>query len=173
MGLAHVTAPGRGATDRLLADVAGRLAADGLRVLGALRPADGPTGFCDSDLWLLPDGPRLRITQSLGAGSTACRMDAGALEAAVGHVAARLAADGADIVILNKFGLREADGHGFRALIAAALAQGVPVLIGVSDAHRAAFARFAGGMATALPPDADALLGWVRAVTGATTIQEA
>jgi len=173
MGLAHVTAPGRGATDRLLGDVAGRLAAEGLRVLGALRPADGATGFCDSDLWLLPDGPRRRITQRLGAGSTACRMDAGALEDAVGQVAARLAATGADILILNKFGLREAEGHGFRALIGAALGQRVPVLIGVSDTHRAAFDLFAGGMATALPPDAAAVAGWVRRVTGASMIQEA
>ena len=39
-------------------------------------------GHCDSDLWLLPDGPAARITQQLGPGAQACRMDAGAMEEA-------------------------------------------------------------------------------------------
>lgn len=166
MALACVTAAGRGATDRLLGDVAARLARDGVRLCGALRHngPDGDSGHCDSDLWLLPDGPAMRITQDLGAGSAACRMDAGALEEAAGLVAARLGVEGADLVLLNKFGLSEAEGRGFRALIADALGRGVPVLIGVSDTHRPAFETFADGMATVLPPDDEAILDWCRAV---------
>ena len=166
MALASVTSGERGVTDRLLAGVVARLFADGARVAGALRPVapEGGPSHCDSDLWLLPDGPVVRITQELGAGSTACRMDAGALEGAVGLVTARLAMAGADLVVLNKFGLSEAEGRGFRTLIAEALGRGVPVLIGLSDTHRAAFERFAGGMATALPPDEEAILGWCRAM---------
>ena len=166
MALASVTLNGRGATDRLLAGVVARLIDDGVRVVGALRPTrqgEGQ-GHCDSDLWLLPRGPAVRITQDLGTGSTACRMDAGAFEEAVGLVTARLAADGADLVVLNTFGLSEAEGRGFRALMAEALGRGVPVLIGVSDTHRAAFDRFAGGMAADLSPEADAILAWCRAV---------
>ncbi|NNU82010.1 DUF2478 domain-containing protein [Halovulum dunhuangense] len=173
MRLAAVTRQGRGATDRLLGAVADRLMRDGLRVLGALRPVrtQGGAGHCDSDLWLLPDGPLVRITQDLGPGSGACRMDAGAFEAAVGQVTARLDAGRADLVVLGKFGLTEAEGRGFRTLIAAALGQGVPVLTGVPDTHRAAFERFAGGIATDLRPDADAILGWCRsAVAGDATL---
>ncbi|MFX0541873.1 DUF2478 domain-containing protein [Roseovarius sp. S4756] len=154
----------RGATDRLLDAVVSRLIDDGIRVAGALRALaqGGGNGHCDSDLRLLPDGPVVRITQDLGAGSTACRMDAGALEAAVGLATAQLSAEGADLVVLNKFGLSEAEGRGFRALIAEALGRGVPVLIGVSDTHRAAFERFADGMATTLPPDEESVLAWCR-----------
>jgi len=168
MVLATVTARERGATDRLLEDVVARLGGDGVRVLGALRPnarqggdADGYT-HCESNLRLLPHGPVVRITQDLGAGSAACRMDAGALEEVVGIATARLDAEGADLVVLNKFGIREAEGHGFRTLIAEALARRVPVLIGLSDTHRAAFEHFADGMATALPPERDAVLAWCR-----------
>lgn len=168
MGLAGVTGQGRGATDRLLAAVAGRLARDGVRLVGALRPvakADDAAS-CDCDLWLLPDGPLVRITQDLGTGSAACRMDAGAFEEAVGLATSRLQTGGADLVLLNKFGLSEAEGRGFRTLIAEALGRGVPVLTGVSEAHRAAFERFAEGMATHLPPEEDAILVWCRSVVG-------
>ncbi|MEZ5797821.1 MAG: DUF2478 domain-containing protein [Paracoccaceae bacterium] len=167
MILASVTATGRGATDRLLSDVVSRLTQDGLRVLGALRAADAfaAPGACDCDLWLLPDGPLARITQDLGAGSQACRMDAGAMQQAVGLASARLERHGADLVVLNKFGQAEAEGRGFRPLIAEAVAQGIPVLIGLSDTHRAAFGLFAGPMAEALPPQADAVLAWCRQAT--------
>ena len=169
MTLASVTSPERGATDRLLDAVVTRAIAAGFRVAGALRPVapGGGNGHCDADLRLLPDGPVVRITQDLGAGSTACRMDAGAFEEAVGLATARLAAEGADLVVLNKFGLGEAEGRGFRALIAEALSRGVPVLIGLSETHRAAFERFSEGMSIALPPDETAIFDWCQAMVHA------
>lgn len=173
MRLAGVTGQGRGGTDRLLAAVAERLTQDGFRLAGALRPVSsgvGP-GHCDSDLWLLPDGPLMRITQDLGAGSTACRMDAGAFEEAAGLAMSRLRAGRADLVILNKFGLSEAEGRGFRALIAEALARGVPVLTGLSETHRAAFDRYADGMATILTPTEAAVTDWCNAAV-ATVAEE-
>lgn len=165
MAIASVTSAERGATDRLLGAVVAQLINEGIRVAGALRPLapGGGNGHCDSDLRLLPDGPEVRITQDLGAGSTACRMDAGALEEAVGLATARLVAQGADLVVLNKFGLSEAEGRGFRSLIAEALWRGVPVLIGLSQTHQAAFERFSDGMASALPPDEERILDWCRA----------
>ncbi len=166
MAIATVTVAGPGATDRLLASVFDRLDDEGVRVLGALRALGqgGEVEHCESTLQLLPDGPMVRITQDLGDGSAACRMDAGALEEAVGLASARLGADGGDLVVLNKFGLSEAEGRGFRTLIAGALERGIPVLIGVSETHRAAFERFAGDMAIALPPEQDAILEWCREV---------
>ncbi|WP_417727642.1 DUF2478 domain-containing protein [Roseovarius sp.] len=174
MRLAGVTGIGHGATDRLLTSVADRLARQGVRLVGALRPVslkDG-AGHCDSNLWLLPKGPLVRITQDLGQGSTACRMDQGAFEGAVGLVTSRLQAGDADLFILNKFGLSEAEGRGFRALMAEALGRGVPVLIGVSDTHRAAFDRFTEGMAVHLPPEEDAVLAWCRAAVADATLTE-
>lgn len=169
--LASVTVGGRGATDRLLSGIVSRLRDEDVRVLGALRPvAPGRAeAQCDSDLLILPDGPVVRITQELGAGSHACRMDAGALEEAVGLATARLVEQGADLVVLNKFGLSEAEGRGFRSMIGVALARGVPVLTGVSETHRAAFETFADGLAETLPDDESAVLDWCRMVAGAGT----
>lgn len=162
MRLASVSATGRGATDQLLSAVVERLQVKGVRLGGALRRKEtlSEASNCSSDLWLLPEGPIARITQDLGAGSTACRMDAGALEEAVGTATARLVAGEVDLIVLNKFGVSEAEGRGFRALIVEALSRNVPVLTGVSDAHREAFERFAGGMVTALSPDENEVLAW-------------
>ena len=153
MRLAGVTVGGRGGTDRLMDAVADRLTQDGVRLVGALRAAspDAGSGSCDCDLWLLPNGPRWRITQDLGPGATACRMDAGAFEEAVGLAMSRLRAGRADLVILNKFGLSEAEGRG------------VPVLTGLSETHRAAFDRYADGMATILTPTEAAVMDWCNA----------
>ena len=173
MAIATVTASGGGATDRLLSDVVALLQGQGFRIVGALRhvAADGMAGHCDSDLWLLPDGPAARITQQLGSGSHACRMDAGAMEEAAGLASSRLSEQGADLVVLNKFGVSEAEGRGFRAMIADAVAQGVPVLIGVSQTHRAAFERFAGGLSEDLRPDAETVFDWCRKAAHRTPAQ--
>ena len=166
MVLASVMSNGRGATDRLLAGVVERLTADGIRIAGALRAPrqEESADFCNCDLMLLPEGPVVSISQDLGTGSNACRLDAGALEQAVGLLTARVATESVDIFVLNKFGLSEAEGRGFRALIAELLGREIPVLIGLSDAHRVAFEHFSGGMASTLPPDEEAILTWCRAM---------
>jgi len=161
MKIAYTMAPGRGGTDLLLAGLAGRLQVQGLRTCGTVqtnsRPCDD--GRCDMDVKVLPDGPVLRISQSLGRNARGCRLDPDALERAVAHARAALAG-GADLVIVNKFGKHEAEGRGFRELIADALEAGIPVLVGLNPTNEAAFDDFTGGIATQLPPDHEALVKW-------------
>ena len=57
------------------------------------------------------------------------------------------------------------------ALISEALARGVPVLTGLSETHRAAFDRYADGMATILAPTEDAVMDWCNAAV-ATVAEE-
>lgn len=165
MKLAYIMAPGRGDTDLILAGLASDLAARGLRLCGTVqinteRPDSGP---CDMDVRVLPDGPVLRISQDLGPSARGCRLDPAALEQAVGLVGASLDA-GADMLIINKFGKHEAEGRGFRNVIAQAAAQGLPVLVGLNQLNRPAFETFAGDLATHLPPDRTALAQWAEQV---------
>lgn len=132
-----------------LAALACGLAAQGLRLAGAVQHSldRGPDCACDIVLEILgTGGTRVAISQSLGAGSAGCRLDSDALERAVGLAEAALA-QGADLLIVNKFGKQEAAGRGFRALIARALIGGVPVLTAVAPAQMPAFRAFADGLA--------------------------
>ncbi|MFN4171362.1 MAG: DUF2478 domain-containing protein [Pseudorhodobacter sp.] len=162
--LAFLHAPEQGQTNRLLADLAARLIARGVRVCGCVQ-IDSPRAGqlrCDMDLRLMPDGAVLRISENRGAGAGGCQLDPGALEAAVAAVALRLA-QGADLLIVNKFGKQEAEGHGFRDLIGEAVSLGIPVLVGLNDAGAAGFAAFADGLAEALPADPATLDDWASA----------
>jgi hypothetical protein len=168
MQIACTTAPGRGDTDLLLQDLAAWARAGGLRVVGTVqvnteRPDAGP---CDMDVAVLPDGPVIRISQSLGRGARGCRLDPSALERAVGHVETELA-HGADCVIVNKFGKHEAEGRGFRPVIAEALFRGLPVLVGLNVLNRDAFLDFAGNEATELPAGERSLRAWMAQVVTA------
>lgn len=164
MKMASVTSDERGAIDRLLSGVAARLQADGAALVGIVKDQSHESRFangCDMKVRVLPEGSVIQITQDLGAGSDACRLDPGAIAQAVAKVE-DAAFEDADLFILNKFGPEEAVGRGFCAAIAAALERGVPVLVGVGRANKPAFENFAGGLATALPPQPDALLAWYR-----------
>ena len=113
------------------------------------------------DVRVLPDGPVFRISQALGPGARGCRLDPAALEASVAAVERRFAA-GADLLIVNKFGKHEAEGRGFRNLIAEALCGEVPVLCGVNALNHDAFLAFCAGEAERLPPDLASLTDWRR-----------
>lgn len=164
MNLAHVSIEGRGQTDLFLMAVAAHLAAQGLRLAGTvqsnlLRPGRAK---CDMDLRVLPDGPVVRISEDRGREARGCILDSGALEQTVLEVERRLA--GADLLIINKFGKREAEGKGLVPVIAAALDLDIPVLVGVNGLNLPLFLDFCGGQATALPADLDQVLGWCRIV---------
>lgn len=163
MTIAYTMAPGRGDTDLLLLQVAQSLIAQGVRPAGTIQmnTERDDAGPCDMYLKVLPDGATLRISQSLGRGSKGCRLDPGALETAVGLVE-REVARGADCLIINKFGKHEAEGRGFRHVIADAIARGMPVLVGLNKLNREGFLEFSGGMASEVQPLVSAIEDWLK-----------
>jgi len=165
MKLAYTMAPGRGDTDLVLERLATDFAARGLRCCGTVQINSEriDSGPCDMDVRVLPDGAILRISQDLGPQARGCRLDPAALETAVGLVATGLSS-GADLLIVNKFGKHEAEGRGFRDVIAEAVAMDIPVLVGINALNRSAFESFAEGLAIQLPPERAALMAWVEGV---------
>jgi len=164
MRLGVVSNGATGQLDLVLARLAERLTARGVRLAGTVQINTdcGPGRPCDMDVKLLPDGPVLRISQSLGDKARGCRLDTDALARAVGLAQAQFAAGSVDLLIVNKFGKSEAAGGGFRDLVAEALAAGVPVIVGLNALNRAAFDAFTGGMAEGLEADPAALEDWVQ-----------
>lgn len=156
-----------GTANRMLKALAGQMAADGLRVAGAVQDniGENPDCACDMDLSILGhDGPPIRISQSLGRAARGCRLDPGALEQAAALIAARIEAEDHDLLVLTKFGKQEALGRGFRQVIAQAIEADLPVILHVAPENRAAFDAFAGDLAQQIAPDA--LTDWCRSATG-------
>ena len=153
---------GRGRIDALIAEVAARLAAEGVRLAGTVQSNIERLNRrkCDMDLMILPDGPVVRISEDRGDLARGCILDSGALEQTVVAVQQRMA--GADMLIVNKFGKREAEGKGLVPVIADALGLGLPVLIGVNGLNLAAFLAFAGEAAAGLPADPRIVVDWCR-----------
>ncbi|MEE4120016.1 MAG: DUF2478 domain-containing protein [Paracoccaceae bacterium] len=168
MRLGVVVSESGGGLDDRFAALAEALGAEGMRVAGAVQRTERDAGgrLAGMKLLLLPEMAPRDIAQRLGAGATGCRLDPGALEQATEEIARRVAA-GADILIVPRFGEREAGGGGFRVAIAAAMEAGVPVLVGLSPAWRVAFDGFAGDVAVALPPDPGTLRSWAMTPTSA------
>lgn len=160
MKIAYVTLQGRGRTDDLISAVADRLTARGLRLAGTVQSNhDRPDRRkCDMDLRVLPDGPTVRISEDRGGLARGCILDSGALEQTVFEVEQRL--DGADILIVNKFGKRESEGKGLTSVIAEALHRDIPVLVGVNGLNLAAFLAFAGEDIEGLAPCPETVVEW-------------
>lgn len=161
MKIAYTMTRGKGELDRLLADFAETLGARGVRTCGIVQiNTDCGSGHrCDMDVQVLPDGPRIRISQFLGKESKGCRLDPSSLETSVAEVGRRMEED-FDIFILNKFGKQESEGRGFRHLIGDALARGASVLVGTNPLNAEKFEDFTDGAAASIAPDLEALMRW-------------
>lgn len=161
--LGYVIVEGRGAADRLLFALAGRLQAEGWTLAGAVQVNDAaePMARCNMDMHVLAMDRVVRISQNLGALSKGCRLDPAALASAVG-LAEQALARAPRLCIVNKFGKAEIEGGGFRPFIGAALAQGIPVLTSLNRGNLEAFQAFAEGMGEEIAPEAEALMGWCR-----------
>ncbi|MFN3281225.1 MAG: DUF2478 domain-containing protein [Tabrizicola sp.] len=163
MRLGVVVAEQRSGVDRILSEVADRLATEGWRLAGAVQEnPEVPGRRCDMDLILLGNGARFRISESRGVLARGCRLDPAGLEAAAGAIASTLETDLPDLVIINKFGKSELAGRGFRPIIARALELDLPVIVGLNSANRDGFEAFAQGLATPLPARIDPVLAWCQ-----------
>lgn len=153
--------------EALLAQAARELAADGVKLGGVLQHdiatvIDDP---CAMELENLETGESIPLSQELGRGSVACRVDPDAL--ARGSVAVRGAIErGVDLVIINKFGAQEVSGAGLRAEMGETVMAGVPLLTAVGERFLGEWKNFTGDEGALLPPTLEAVLDWWSALPG-------
>lgn len=153
------------AIDRLLATVARRLQSRGVRVAGVIQTTDGDGEHRCADMILedLVSGRRAGISQALGRDARGCRLDPAALDTVAAAVEQSVR-DGAELLILNRFGEREAAGQGLVGAMVAAVERQVPILAGLNARYREAWDGFVAGAAGTLPADAAAILAWCDGV---------
>jgi nucleoside-triphosphatase THEP1 len=161
---AIVFQPGDGpAIEHALAMVAARVRNEDFELAGALQLEIAAADGCRCDLVLveLSTGRHMDISEKRGAEAQGCRLDTSALEAVAGLVASSVEA-GADLLIVNRFGKREAQGGGFRSAIETAVAKGVPVLVAVNAAGLADWQAFAEDLDERLPLEVSRIEAWCR-----------
>src|ERR1700742_3865803 len=147
--------------DAVLRDFAADLNAQGYRAVGMVQ-----AGQCaDSSLSaeLLHNGETLLLAQDPDPSARGCKLDVSRLLGAGQRVAEALE-QGADILVVNRFGKRERDGKGLAYLIDRAIEAKLPVVIAVSREHFSEWIKFAEGMTVKLACDRHALDAWWRGV---------
>lgn len=135
------------AIDALLRRIVDHLLGCGRSVAGFVQVNEARAGRsrCDMVLEDIASGERLSISENRGAHARGCLLDMQQLARA--EVLAERALDGSpDLLVINKFGRSEAQGRGFRPLIAAAIERGVPVLIAVPARNLDSWRRFTDGI---------------------------
>ncbi len=133
------------AIDQVLQATTSKLVDGGYIIRGFLQGKSAELQGCCSgvELQSISDGLRFPVMQALGKGARGCRLDPGALTEAADFLIGRLE-EGADMLILNRFGKGESLGGGMRSAIEYAFSEGIPVVIGVRDEYLQAFREFTG-----------------------------
>lgn len=140
-----------------------KLLEEGVRVGGATQENSGPHDCCEQmTLVNIATGTRTKISQDLGAAASGCRLDPGAL-IEFGNILDAAIGENVDLLIVNKFGRAESEGHGLRSLFTKAVDAGIPVLTAVREPYSDAWQEFHEGYASDLPTDLAAVAQWCRA----------
>ncbi len=150
--------------DEVLRDFASDLKARGYRVAGLVQTGHRCVDAPRLSAMLVHTGEELQLLQDLGSCATGCRLDVGQLLDAGGKVASAID-QGADLVIVNRFGRQECEGKGLSYLIERALSAEIPVVIAVPSHRFANWIRFADGMSVKLRCDRETLDAWWNSVT--------
>lgn len=112
----------------------------------------------------LMTGQRITISQMLGSGSGACKLDSAGLAEASRAVLQAVDSD-VELIIVNKFSKQEASGRGLRDEIAAAIQSGKPLLTAVPESCCEAWRQFTGDYGTLLFCDRAVIDAWWREVS--------
>jgi hypothetical protein len=150
--------------DEILRQFAFDLNARGYRAVGLVQLGHHCLDAPKLSAMLVHTGEELQLFQNLGACATGCRLDVAKLLDAGAQVA-RAIDQGADLVIVNRFGRQEREGKGLSFLVERALSADIPVVIAVPSHRFADWIRFADGMSVKLRCDREVLDMWWRAVS--------
>jgi hypothetical protein len=150
--------------DEMLRDFAVDLKAWGYRAVGLVQTGHHCVDAPKLSAMLVHTGEELQLFQNLGGCSTGCRLDVGQLLDAGAQVATAID-QGADLVIVNRFGRQECEGKGLSYLVERALSADIPVVIAVPSHRFADWIRFADGMSVKLRCDRESLDAWWQAVS--------
>lgn len=147
----------------VLAEATDRLRQSGFLIGGLLQEAEtkiSGSGRCATlQIVDLRSGQRARITQNRGKEARGCKLDEQGL-VSLSHCIDEAVEDRVDLMVISRFGRAEAAGGGLLASFSRVVCAGVPLLTAVRPPYLERWGDFHGGLATELPPSADAIIDW-------------
>ena len=153
--------------DQILREFAADLNASGHRAVGIVQLGHHCADASLSAM-LVHTGEQLRLFRDFGTCSAGCRLDVGQLLDAGQQIASAIE-QGADVLIVNRFGRQEREGKGLSYLVERALSADIPVVIAVPGHRFADWIKFADGMSVKLRCDREALDFWWQIVSSRNT----
>jgi nucleoside-triphosphatase THEP1 len=151
--------------DRLLLDFTEDLRRSGVRTAGLVQ-IDGPTGQSDDRevrTVVLSSGEVVPVAHDRNLNPAGCGLDCGQL-ASIAKLIEAAIHEGADLVVINRFGKLEAKGEGLIELVQQAADADIPVLIAVPEHRFAGWIKHSAGMSVRLPCRRAALDRWWQSV---------
>ncbi|MGX9390346.1 DUF2478 domain-containing protein [Nitrobacteraceae bacterium UC4446_H13] len=145
--------------DGVLLDFVAALKARELRPVGLVQFGHHNAGAAELAAMMVHSGERVDLFQEVATYTQGRRLDLDKLAAA--HSAMMTAIDqGADLLVVNRFGRQEQQGRGLARLIEYALAADVPVVVPVPAFRFDDWIAYIEGMCVKLPCDGAALETW-------------
>jgi len=147
--------------DALLQTIAVSLKAKGYQLAGYTQyEVKDPKNRCPvMKLRNLKTDETARISQAMGMESRGCRLNPGALAEFSGKLVNELESS-VDLLIINRFGKAETEGHGFRNVIEKAFLMQVPILTTVRAPYIEAWRGFCGKLGETLQTEPNDILDW-------------
>ncbi|WP_432784844.1 hypothetical protein AAEX37_01779 [Oligella sp. MSHR50489EDL] len=133
-----------------------------LKVGGLLNKKDGDGGYIGEVICSVNDDREYTILVNRGSGASGCRLDSVAL-AESSEVPREALDQGIDVLVINKFGVAEAEGRGLLAEMTRAASEGVPVLAAVHQKYADAWRSYSGDLGVELFPMVDEVMAWLDA----------
>jgi nucleoside-triphosphatase THEP1 len=151
--------------DRLLLDFTEDLRRSGVRTAGLVQLDDPTSQSNDRELRtiMLSSGEIVSVAHNRDLGAVDCGLDCGQL-ASIARLIEAAIQEGADLVVINRFGKLEANGEGLIDLIRQAAEADIPVVIAVPEHRFARWITYSAGMTVRLPCQRAALDRWWQSV---------
>ena len=138
--------------DRLPLDFTEDLRRSGVRTAGLLQLDSWPGQSADSEIRtvVLSSGEVVPLAHDRNLGATGCGLDCGQV-ASIARLIEAAIHEGADLVVINRFGKLKAKGKGLIELIQQAAEANLPVLIAVPEHKFEGWIKYSAGMSVRLP----------------------
>lgn len=153
--------------DALLAACVKSMQDKKVHIAGAIQASPEECAECSGALNLkdVENGRIHNFSQDLGAGAESCALDSQAL-AGISQLIVGALERHPRLVVINRFGKAEVEGHGFRRVIEQAMLADIPILVAVREDFDADWRTFHDGLAMRLPFDEETVLAWCDAAIG-------